>query len=524
MLPERKEIKPAAPVPEKTHYSVDDMLGRLRDTQAKKDGKSRRRRSGQPAEPDTQKRLLWLCVWLILGVVLSVGAIVALGFVNGLRYEGEGFRRDVSDRVSQLTGLETEFAAFQVNGRTLSSGQVQMEKNGDGLVSEINAKVIEGEATLGSFFSDSWQIKPLDIHEIIAVFSPPDGLSAPVASGYSEKQNVSSFGFGLSSKPKTLSVDKVRIKKFNVVWKDDAGESAVISEAQLNADVFGGKTTFEGREGTFQWGNLLPWKIKHVKGSARGNELVISRARLSHDKGDELLLKGEMNLSVTGDALFKGTIGKMPLKLIVPEFWKERMTGKINAVFEYNRGFTVDGAPELRGAFELNRIVLRDLPMLDTLAVYAAESAFSFVEIPALKGNFLRKSDGNIVISEFEVQRVGLVRIGGEIKISPEGTLDGILDVGLPDATFDKLRGGRPDFFITRGDDGFSWAQVALGGTVNQPQEDLTPRLKKLWTREQQLNVKGGAPDQQTRPPRDGGKVSREQQLEDVFDQLIQPR
>ena len=60
-----------------------------------------------------------------------------------------------------------------------------------------------------------------------------------------------------------------------------------------------------------------------------------------------------------------------------------------------------------------------------------------------------------------------------------DGGLKGLLDVGVPAVFLQRTGIVAPSIFTTDVQ-GFSWAKVQLGGSIDAPEEDLTGRLEKI--------------------------------------------
>jgi hypothetical protein len=195
--------------------------------------------------------------------------------------------------------------------------------------------------------------------------------------------------------------------------------------------------------------------------------------------------------------------------------------------------------PVLNARIKIRDFILKTVPMLDALAFYTAEPDFNFVEIPIIEADLVI-SEGEIKLGNFEAQRPGLVRLGGELTISPDDLLDGYVELGVPSAAFDKIQGGRPDFFELH-EDGIARTRANISGSSSAPVDDLTPKLYELRKRSGpplEMETPDGLPvaapgvprvPQAPRPtPESASEAPVEtpapQTLEDVFDALINPR
>ncbi len=80
----------------------------------------------------------------------------------------------------------------------------------------------------------------------------------------------------------------------------------------------------------------------------------------------------------------------------------------------------------------------------------------------------------------------GMLRVRGHVIIDEDGALAGTLVIGLPTSVVQKALpmystlGAR--IFTATGEEGYEWLNLNLSGTLDNPQEDLTVRLKTLLT------------------------------------------
>lgn len=532
----------------KSHYSVDEMMERLKDVQAAKEGRSRRRRSYQP----TKKRRRTLMVTVVAAVVLvllTVGGMIAWAFFSRVRYEGDGFRREVSQRVGEIAGMNAEFAAFSAGGRRLASKQAALRTpDGRGVVKEVQAEALAAELRWGSFFGANWIVNPLDIQDLTVVVGLPEDVGAQSASGAAGIARLLTGGFGLSPTPEEINLGTVRVREFNLGWTEGRDRTDLapsrLEKTPVSAEVFGDSVKFQGGGGVLTWGLLGQFRVGMLAGEARGTIIDLQRMRLTKTPQDEIILSGRIDLRTGGDVDLKGTMSRLALREILPANWMNLISGDVDSEFAFARTLAPGEPLKFSGSFTVRSFILRNLPALESLAILTTEPGFSLIEIPSIKGTFELDGDA-LVISNFEALRSGLVRLDGRLTIGPAGELGGTVELGLPAATFESLVGGRPDYFVPR-DDGFAYVTVNLGGTLAEPVEDLTERLQRrvremstlLEQRKSAIPgdaASGGVPAPAPRQPQQpsapapvppptvapDGEDSTADKLEDTFEQLI---
>ncbi len=148
--------------------------------------------------------------------------------------------------------------------------------------------------------------------------------------------------------------------------------------------------------------------------------------------------------------------------------WKNFVSGTVsgNAVVDYS------GAV---GKFRIEDGRFTGAPWLDTVAALTGVRDFQSVAFSRADGNFEKRGEmwrlTNLVLDS-----PGLLRIEGNVEVMADRKLSGALRVGVAAKTLRAMPGADGSVF-SQGGDGYFWAPVALGGTLDAPTEDLSARL-----------------------------------------------
>jgi len=133
-------------------------------------------------------------------------------------------------------------------------------------------------------------------------------------------------------------------------------------------------------------------------------------------------------------------------------------------------------APDVfKGTVILQDGRLENIPMLATVANFTQNPAFRRMPIQEMRGNFSRER-GDWRISNFFAESKGLLRIEGSAVIGREGSLRGQFQIGVTAQTLQWLPGSRERVFKTARD-GYLWTDLSVGGTIENPTENLSERL-----------------------------------------------
>jgi hypothetical protein len=82
-------------------------------------------------------------------------------------------------------------------------------------------------------------------------------------------------------------------------------------------------------------------------------------------------------------------------------------------------------------------------------------------------------------LNDIEIEQKGKFRVEGTISFS-DRSLGGTLQIGMARQYLDWLP--HPEDVFTRESGGYLWTTVHLSGTLQSPQQDLSPRLVQALT------------------------------------------
>jgi len=219
-----------------------------------------------------------------------------------------------------------------------------------------------------------------------------------------------------------------------------------------------------------------PLNLISARGKYQNGRIFITDSKSEVYESGVLNLDGEVG---RGEFGLYGNLRDVQVGELVPEDWKQRVTGDLVTEFKVSSGLLrADGTrrdPKLRGVLELERGVLTSLPILDTIAAYANTSRFRRLDFSEAKLKY-HKQGNRIELSEIMLASEGLVRIEGRLILEEGGKLDGHFRVGITPGTLTHIPGAETKVFI-RGEKGLLWAPLRITGQLDNPKEDLTDRM-----------------------------------------------
>lgn len=144
-------------------------------------------------------------------------------------------------------------------------------------------------------------------------------------------------------------------------------------------------------------------------------------------------------------------------------FGRVRWTGK-DPKLESSSG---DGALEVRGGRVDN------LPLLQNLATIAQKKSLEHLRLDDCAFE-MRWSYPKIEIEKIDLEARGKFRMEGKISIKDD-SLGGAVQLGISREYLDWLP--HPEEVFTREQGGYMWTTMHLSGTLDRPEQDLSPRI-----------------------------------------------
>ena len=415
--------------------------------------------------------------WWTRGVVaaLGLGVILMGGGYMWLRswLHGESFRRMLSASADKALRVESEFGPFRWSGTRMDTPSFTAA--GDGLVKSIDAEGLRVEVGLGGWWKDVWQVDDARANRIeIAIdttaadrtrHTPPPAVPAPFPKGKKW------YDFLI---PREVELRQVEISSSSLSVLTRSGSIGIAGTSwRLTPDGAKGSYKAEGSDGVVK----LPWtwapamELGRARLRYQGDTVFLTDADFRVYETGRLDLAGEMSVKGDGYA-FTGNLMDIACAEILPENWKQRLSGKVDADFSEEDG---NAGPAVAGHLELTDGILTALPLLDALSAYADTTRVRRVSLQEGRTDF-EWEDGALVLRDLVIGSEGLVHLEGGLRMDRDERLDGRFRLGLVPGILSRIPGAESVVFMP-GDKGLLWTDLHITGTLDEPEEDLTARL-----------------------------------------------
>ena len=170
---------------------------------------------------------------------------------------------------------------------------------------------------------------------------------------------------------------------------------------------------------------------------------------------------------------FKISWNDLTLTEWLPSSWQGHFMGNADGELQWTGNDYKLSSATMRGGLRIKNGRIAKIDFLDQVAVISGRSDLRSLALNECSGKFVwQKSDCRL--TDIAVEEKGKFRIEGEVRIS-DRSLGGKIDLGLARDYLTWLPHSEEVF--PRESGGYRWTTVHLAGTLENPQQDLSPRI-----------------------------------------------
>jgi hypothetical protein len=168
---------------------------------------------------------------------------------------------------------------------------------------------------------------------------------------------------------------------------------------------------------------------------------------------------------------------QVPIRAWLPGEWKEHLAGSASGDLHWAGKDPKLESSAGEGSVSVSNGRIDNLPVLEKLAEIAQKKSFEHLELNDCSLSFGWKYP-KIDINNIAIEERGKFRIEGEMSIE-QRRLRGTIRLGLTREYLDWLP--NPEEVFSRKQSGYLWTNVRLSGTIDDPGQDLSPRIIELF-------------------------------------------
>jgi hypothetical protein len=383
----------------------------------------------------------------------------------------EAFRSKTEAALGRALKAEARLAPLERRGTTLASDALRLQGGPEAPFATAELSGIRAEVDLSGLWQRLWRVQHLSFQRLDLDLNKP---APPVEEAGNARESTAGTqtpaaprGFLAALLPNrtriaTLHTDRASIALAGAGLRQsrltalpseaDAGWDAVLESGELSAP---GLPAIE-----LQAARLA---LRHGGGVLRSSRLLVK-------KGGQAAISGEW--TADGGRDFHAKLENIVAEPFLPLWWQTRLSGLLQGGLRFQRSATDPGT--LSGELRLTGGKLEAFPLLSQLDSFVGSPRFRQVALKSASAK-IKRTPERIELTELDLDADGILRIQGTVLVQ-NGTLDGRLQLGIPPAVIQWLPGARTKLF-SEPRDGYVWTPFTLTGPVDQPVEDLTPRL-----------------------------------------------
>ena len=427
--------------------------------------RSRRRRKTAGRQATKQG---WLGK-VALGLIVAALVVAAILFatVRGYLYS-DGFRQFLSVKTSEAVGVDGKFTPFRWDGLAVDTDA--FEGSGNGAIRSLRVEGLHTEVTLGGVIRGVWEIRNSRMQRLnISLDARDRGRAYPIKEFSPPPARKSGW------LPQKVELQGLDVRELMVKAMLDTGPLSVDRVCvRVNQAETKGAYKVMMTDGAIRL--PLSWvpelRLKQASLHYQDGTVFIDRSTAEAWKDGRLeLTSGQWELA-TGCYALGGMMSGMNCGDVFNEDWAKRCSGEMSSRFKWDNH---DGAWVASGNLTIQNGILTALPVLDMLEAYADTRKFREIKLSEAHTNWQWRDD-EIRFTKLVLGCKDLVWLEGDLLIHGRD-LDGNFRLGLAPGTLASIPGAETKVFKADAN-GFMWAPLRITGTLDDPQEDLTGRLK----------------------------------------------
>ncbi len=335
-------------------------------------------------------------------------------------------------------------------------------------------------------------MKSLDARGITATFNPLGVFlrqwrftEVRVQSGDVEIQIYKAHPEAVSPKPwfaiflpNRVYLKRIETPHANVTWRF-RGEQAGFFGTQLLITPHGLDFEYLATGGKLKMALLPDLDLRRAHLLITKTLLTIYNIDLASDSGSSENIHAQANAGVGKDKSIdlRANFSQVPIRSWLPAEWKEHLAGKAFGDLHWAGKDPKLESSSGEGSLRVSDGRIDDLPVLEKLAELAQKKSFEHLALNDCSLRFGWKYP-KIDIENIAIEERGKFRIEGEMSID-QRRLRGTIRLGLTREYLDWLP--NPEEVFSRKEGDYLWTNVRLSGTIDDPGQDLSPRIIELF-------------------------------------------
>jgi len=278
--------------------------------------------------------------------------------------------------------------------------------------------------------------------------------------------------------PNRVYLEKIETPQANITWQF-RGDRAGFFGTQLLITPHGPDFEYNATSGRLKMALFPDLDLRRAHLLITKTLLAIYDIDLASDAGSEESICAQANAGIGKDKSvdLKATFNHVPIRSWLPAGWKKHLGGSAFGNLHWAGKDPKLESSSGEGSLRVSSGRIENLPVLQKLAELAQKKSFEHLELNECSVGFAWKYP-KIDINNITIEEKGKFRIEGELSID-QRRLRGLIRLGLTHEYLDWLP--NPEEVFSRKQGGYLWTNVRLFGTIDEPGQDLSPRIIELF-------------------------------------------
>lgn len=413
---------------------------------------------------------------LVIPLVLVIGAVLAVVIVSPRLtpyLEGPDFRAELDKQTSKGLHFEGMYAPIRRTGFDTAQTDGFRAKAGIKAMKSLDASGVEAKFNPWGVLLRRWQLDYVRIKKgtvEIQTYEPKPDNKPP-------KPWYSIF------LPSHVYLREVTCDDADVTWRIQEKPGGIFG-TQLKILPYGRDFEYFAEGGVMRTGGItqeLDVREIHMVITKQILELYAMNLAPRDRKSGSISVTGRMGMRDEKHIDMNLVFADLPIGQWLPADIRENARGTATGELHWTGDEQTLEASSGTGHVSISDGKLIELPAMEVIAAAAAKSSLKTIILNRANLAFRWKYP-RIEIHEIEVSGDGKLSLLGSLEINQD-SLSGTLDLGIAPEYLEWLPKASETIF-TREADGLIWTKVQLSGTLQNPQEDLTPRLATALKRD----------------------------------------
>jgi hypothetical protein len=278
--------------------------------------------------------------------------------------------------------------------------------------------------------------------------------------------------------PNRVYVKRIETPQANITWQF-RGERAGFFGTQLLITPHGPDFEYVAASGRLKMPLLPDLDLRRAHLLITKTLLTIYDIELASNSRGAESIHAQANAGIGKDKSvdLRANFNQVPIRSWLPAEWKEHLAGSASGDLHWAGKDPKLERSSGEGSLRVSKGRIDNLPVLEKLAELAQKKSFEHLELNDCSLSFGWKYP-KIDIEKIAIEERGKFRIEGEMSIE-QRRLRGMIRLGLTREYLDWLP--NPEEVFSRKQGGYLWTNVRLFGTIDDPGQDLSPRIIELF-------------------------------------------